>query len=135
MWVHLVTAHGGATGAILVAVVEPSEAASRLHGTTVPHGPHEHDGIVHTHESEAPDDATLELLENVVLTPHGYHGPSMAAPGYDLYYLNVMAGPAQDRTWMATEDPAHAWVRQTWAEQDVDPRLPMTRRVDEEAWA
>ena len=26
--------------------------------------------------------------------PRGYHGPSMAAPGYDLYYLNVMAGRA-----------------------------------------
>ena len=30
---------------------------------------------------------------DVVLIPYGYHGPSMAAPGYDLYYLNVMGGP------------------------------------------
>jgi 3D-(3,5/4)-trihydroxycyclohexane-1,2-dione acylhydrolase (decyclizing) len=30
---------------------------------------------------------------DAVIMPHGYHGPSMAAPGYDLYYLNVMAGP------------------------------------------
>ena len=30
---------------------------------------------------------------DAVLIPHGWHGPSMAAPGYDLYYLNVMAGP------------------------------------------
>ena len=30
---------------------------------------------------------------DVVLVPYGYHGPSMAAPGYDLYYLNVLAGP------------------------------------------
>ena len=29
--------------------------------------------------------------------PHGYHGPSMAAPGYDLYYLNVMAGAGRAR--------------------------------------
>ena len=32
---------------------------------------------------------------DVVLVPHGYHGPSMAAPGYDLYYLNVMGGPGR----------------------------------------
>ena len=30
---------------------------------------------------------------DVVLVPHGWHGPAMAVPGYDLYYLNVMAGP------------------------------------------
>ena len=29
--------------------------------------------------------------------PHGWHGPSMAAPGYDMYYLNVMAGPGGAR--------------------------------------
>jgi 5-deoxy-glucuronate isomerase len=64
---------------------------------------------------------------DVVLTPHGFHGPSMAAPGYDLYYLNVMAGPAADGTWLMTDDPAHHWIRGTWDSQDVDPRLPMTR--------
>ena len=32
---------------------------------------------------------------DVVLIPHGWHGPSMAAPGYDMYYLNVMAGPGR----------------------------------------
>ncbi|MEE6272069.1 5-deoxy-glucuronate isomerase [Georgenia wangjunii] len=63
---------------------------------------------------------------DVVLTPHGYHGPSMAAPGYDLYYLNVMAGPAADRAWLTTDDPAHHWVRATWECTAVDPRLPMT---------
>ena len=47
----------------------------------------------------------------------------MAAPGYDLYYLNVMAGPAAQRTWRITDDPAHAWVRDTWAGQAVDARL------------
>lgn len=69
----------------------------------------------------------LELLAevrtgDVVLVPHGYHGPSMAAPGYDLYYLNVMAGPG-GREWLARDDPAHAWVRSTWAGQAVDGRL------------
>ena len=62
---------------------------------------------------------------DVVLIPHGRHGPSMAVPGYDLYYLNVMAGPGE-RSWLICDDPAHTWVRGTWADQPVDPRLPMT---------
>ena len=62
---------------------------------------------------------------DTVLLPSGYHGPSMAAPGYDLYYLNVMAG-AGGRAWLFTDDPAHAWIRDTWAGQAMDPRLPMT---------
>ncbi|HEX7949679.1 MAG TPA: 5-deoxy-glucuronate isomerase [Candidatus Limnocylindrales bacterium] len=50
---------------------------------------------------------------DVVLVPGGWHGPSMAAPGYDLYYLNVMAGP--ERAWRVTTDPAHAWVAEVWS--------------------
>jgi 5-deoxy-glucuronate isomerase len=66
---------------------------------------------------------------DVVLVPHGWHGPAMAPPGYDMYYLNVMAGPGAEREWLVSEDPAHAWVTQTWASQKVDPRLPFgTRR-------
>jgi 5-deoxy-glucuronate isomerase len=63
---------------------------------------------------------------DTVLVPHGWHGPSMAAPGYDLYYLNIMAGPSPDRSWLICDDPAHAWVRGTWDGQEIDPRLPMT---------
>jgi 5-deoxy-glucuronate isomerase len=63
---------------------------------------------------------------DVVLVPHGWHGPSIAAPGYPLYYLNVMAGPADERVWRFCDDPAHAWIRGTWRDQDIDPRLPMT---------
>jgi 5-deoxy-glucuronate isomerase len=59
---------------------------------------------------------------DVVLIPHGYHGPSMAVPGYHLYYLNVMAGPGQ-RAWLACDDPAHGWIRGTWPGQQIDPRL------------
>jgi 5-deoxy-glucuronate isomerase len=50
----------------------------------------------------------------------------MAAPGYDLYYLNVMAGHGE-RAWLFTDDPAHAWIRGTWEGQPIDPRLPMTQ--------
>ncbi len=62
---------------------------------------------------------------DVVLIPHGYHGPSMAAPGYDLYYLNVMAGPGE-RVWRFCDDPAHAWIRSNWEGQALDPRLPLS---------
>jgi 5-deoxy-glucuronate isomerase len=48
-----------------------------------------------------------------VLVPYGWHGPAMAVPGYDMYYLNVMAGPGE-RRWLICDDPAHAWIRQTW---------------------
>jgi 5-deoxy-glucuronate isomerase len=81
--------------------------------------------------SSGPDRQIDVLAEvrggDVVLVPYGYHGPSMAAPGYDLYYLNVMAGPAEVRAWRFCDDPAHAWVRGTWEDQELDPRLPMTR--------
>jgi 5-deoxy-glucuronate isomerase len=63
---------------------------------------------------------------DVVLIPHGWHGPSTVAPGYDLYYLNVMAGPGADRAWLISDDPAHAWVRGTWPARPTDPRLPLT---------
>jgi len=63
---------------------------------------------------------------DVVLVPHGWHGPSIAVPGYDMYYLNVMAGPGPQRAWEISTDPDHAWIRDTWASLSVDPRLPMT---------
>lgn len=63
---------------------------------------------------------------DVALVPHGWHGPAMAAPGYDLYYLNIMAGPDPDRSWNIVDDPHHGWVRSTWDEQELDPRLPYT---------
>jgi 5-deoxy-glucuronate isomerase len=65
---------------------------------------------------------------DVVLVPHGWHGPSMAPPGYDMYYLNVMAGPATRREMLVSDDPDHAWVRKSWATQKVDSRLPFGGR-------
>ena len=75
----------------------------------------------------------IEVLEevrsgDVVLVPHGFHGPSVAAPGYHMYYLNVMAGPGEERVWKIVDDPEHAWLRGTWEHQDVDPRLPLRSR-------
>jgi 5-deoxy-glucuronate isomerase len=83
-----------------------------------------------------PIDVLAEVATgDVVLIPHGWHGPSIAAPGYDLYYLNVMAGPADERAWLFCDDPAHAWVRGTWRDQPVDPRLPMTSAAGKEGAA
>jgi 5-deoxy-glucuronate isomerase len=78
-------------------------------------------------------DRPIEVLEEVrsgdaVLVPHGYHGPSVAAPGYHMYYLNVMAGPGEERAWKIVDDPEHAWLRGTWEHQHVDPRLPLHSR-------
>jgi 5-deoxy-glucuronate isomerase len=77
-----------------------------------------------------PIDVCAEVRSgDAVLVPYGWHGPSMAAPGYDLYYLNVMAGPGE-RVWRFRDDPAHAWIRDTWATQPVDARLPMTTTTE-----
>ena len=74
--------------------------------------------------AERPIDVLAEVRSrDVVLVPHGWHGPAMAPPGYDMYYLNVMAGPGENRAWLICDDPAHTWVRGTWAGQSVDPRL------------
>ena len=64
---------------------------------------------------------------DVVLVPNGYHGPSVAAPGYDMYYLNVMAGSGPDRAWKTTDDPAHAWIRDTWT---ADPAAKSSVRLE-----
>ena len=57
-------------------------------------------------------DETLTVRDGeAVLIPEGYH-PVVAPPGYDVYYLNVLAGSA--RSMAATDDPAYGWVRGTW---------------------
>ena len=52
------------------------------------------------------DEAVQVRDGDVVLVPRGFH-PVAAAPGYDLYYLNVMAGPR--RKWQITTDADHRW--------------------------
>jgi 5-deoxy-glucuronate isomerase len=88
--------------------------------------PEEAFGMFSTYSSPAGDidiDARV-FTGDVALIPYGYHGPAVAAPGYDLYYLNVMAGPDPERVWNISDDPNHAWVRETWEGQDFDSRLP-----------
>lgn len=59
---------------------------------------------------------------DAVLVRGGFH-PVVAGPGYDVYYLNFLAGSA--RALATTEDPQHVWIRSTW--KQVDPRLPIVR--------
>ncbi len=54
------------------------------------------------------DEAVAVSDRDVVLVPRGYHVVA-AMPGYDLYYLNVMAGPR--REWCFQDDPAYGWLR------------------------
>jgi len=76
---------------------------------------------------DRPIDVLAEVRSgDVVLVPHGWHGPSIAAPGYDLYYLNVMAGPGLERAWRFCDHPDYAWIRRTWDGQPADARLPLT---------
>jgi 5-deoxy-glucuronate isomerase len=53
------------------------------------------------------DEAMAVEDRDVSLVPSGYH-PVAAVHGYDLYYLNVMAGPV--RTWKFHDSTEHAWV-------------------------
>jgi 5-deoxy-glucuronate isomerase len=69
-------------------------------------------------------DETLTVRDGeLVLVPEGYH-PVVAAHGYNVYYLNALAGSA--RSMASSDDPDYAWVRNAWREKD--PRLPMVKR-------
>jgi 5-deoxy-glucuronate isomerase len=96
--------------------VTPSPQGLGLHRT--------YTGPEHAAAGLAPLDETFEVRDgDVVLVPYGYHGPCAAAPGYPMYYLNVLAGPGAERSMAFCDDPGHAWIRDSWAAQDVDPRV------------
>jgi 5-deoxy-glucuronate isomerase len=71
----------------------------------------------------------LDVTETVrdgdlMLVPYGYH-TTAAAHGYDLYYLNALAG---DRRSMASaDDPDLHWIRAGWVGMERDPRVPLVR--------
>ncbi|MFJ3519950.1 5-deoxy-glucuronate isomerase [Streptomyces sp. NPDC090131] len=94
-----------------------------------PHG--DTPGLGYQRVTPSPAGKTDVLAEvrtgDAVLIPDGWHGPSIAAPGHDMYYLNVMAGPGATREWLIRDHPDHGWIRGTWDGQDVDPRLPFPR--------
>jgi 5-deoxy-glucuronate isomerase len=71
------------------------------------------------------DDRSLdEIVEvhhnDVVLVPEGYH-PVVAGHGYNIYYLNFLAG--SDQSLASTDDPDHKWIYGTW--KGMDPRIPV----------
>ncbi|MDH4119932.1 MAG: 5-deoxy-glucuronate isomerase [Acidimicrobiia bacterium] len=86
-------------------------------------------GFHRTYTLDGEIDETVTVRNgDVFLVPRGYHGPCVAAPGYDMYYLNVMAGPDPERRWLICNDPAHAWVVDGWAGELPDPRAMERKR-------
>jgi 5-deoxy-glucuronate isomerase len=80
-----------------------------------------------TYTADGEVDVNVAVYDgDVFLIPKGYHGPCVAAPGYPLYYLNVLAGPSTERSMAFCDDPTHHWVRDSWNTMTIDPRLPMT---------
>jgi 5-deoxy-glucuronate isomerase len=84
-------------------------------------------GFHRTYTADGSIDENVAVRDgDVFLIPRGYHGPCVAAPGYPMYYLNVLAGPASERSMAFCDDPAHGWVRDSWAGVPADPRCPVT---------
>ncbi len=77
----------------------------------------------HLYSPDRSSELTLRTMDgDVVLVRSGYH-PVVAGPGYNVYYLNFLAGSS--RTLAVTEDASHVWIRDTWKE--TDPRLPLIK--------
>lgn len=67
-------------------------------------------GIQRIYTEDGSLDETLAVKDHdVTLVPKGHH-PCGAPYGYELYYLNVMAGPI--RKWRFQNDPDHDWIYQ-----------------------
>lgn len=78
----------------------------------------------HLYSSENSIERTVKARDgDAVLVRSGFH-PVVAGPGYDVYYLNFLAGSS--RALAVTEDSQHVWIRSTWNE--TDPRLPLVKR-------
>lgn len=91
------------------------------------HGDAEATGYFHAYTVDGSVNDTVTLRDgDAYILPAGYHGPSIAAPEYPMYFLNVLAGPAEDRTMAFCDDPSHHWIRDSWKSQELDPRVPMT---------
>ena len=65
-------------------------------------------GIQRVFTEDGSLDETIAVSDHdVVLVPRGHH-PCGAPYGYEMYYLNVMAGPL--RKWRFRNHPDHAWI-------------------------
>ena len=67
-------------------------------------------GVQVSYDDNGKDEAALVRTDDVAVISSGYH-PVVAAPGYALYYLWIMAGPG--RAMAPHFDTRHAWVQQT----------------------
>ncbi|HUJ94231.1 MAG TPA: 5-deoxy-glucuronate isomerase [Terriglobales bacterium] len=77
----------------------------------------------HLYSGDYASERTVKTRDgDAVLVRSGFH-PVVAGPGYDVYYLNFLAGSA--RVMAITEDSRHVWIRSTWKE--TDPRLPLVK--------
>lgn len=106
---------------------EHESALEEIYYFEVQDGPQGQPGLGFHRTSSTPA-GEIDVLHEVrdrdtVLVPHGWHGPCTAAPGHDMYYLNVMAGPGAERAWLISDHPDQTWVRSTWEHQEIDPRL------------
>ena len=71
-------------------------------------------GVQRVYTEDGSLDETMAVKDgDVVLVPKGHH-PCAAPYGYEMYYLNVMAGPL--RKWRFKNDPDHDWI----AQRDAD---------------
>ena len=71
-------------------------------------------GVQRVYTDDRSLDETMAVSDgDVVCVPRGHH-PCGAPYGYDMYYLNVMAGPL--RKWRFENDPDHDWIAQRDAE-------------------
>lgn len=79
--------------------------------------------IQRVYRADRSRDALFEVRDgDVVIVPDGYH-PFSATHGDDAYYLNALAGDR--RTMACSFDPDLDWVRGTWADMALDPRVPL----------
>lgn len=66
-------------------------------------------GIQRIYTDDGTTDENYTVEDNdVIVIPWGYH-PVVAAPGYSLYYLWVLAGETRQQQWR--DDPKHAWIK------------------------
>ncbi len=68
------------------------------------------------------DEVVVARHGDTVLVRRGFH-PVVTAPGYDAYYLNLLAG--NDPSWDARDEPDLAWVRGRWEGRDGRLQLPL----------
>lgn len=91
------------------------------------HGSETGHGFFKVYSYDGKIDETMTIKDkDLVIVPHGYHGPSIAAPEYPMYFLNVLAGPSEKRSMGFCDDPNHHWIRESWKDQKQDSRCPMT---------